>query len=42
MEDAGSGWGVMLDDVLAGVYANVFLNVALYILVLSGVNIDLF
>ncbi len=24
MEDTGSGWGVMLDDVLAGIYANVF------------------
>ena len=27
MEYAGSGWGVMLDDVLAGVYANVVLNI---------------
>lgn len=26
MESTGSGWGVMLDDALAGVYANVVLN----------------
>lgn len=32
MENAGSGWGVMLDDVLAGIYANLILNIGLYIL----------
>lgn len=42
MEGIGSGWGVMLDDVLAGVYANVLLNVALYILVMLGVELSLF
>ncbi len=29
LEKIGQGWGVMLDDVLAGVYANVVLQVAL-------------
>jgi phosphatidylglycerophosphatase A len=29
-ERLGGGWGVMLDDVLAGVYANIALRVILY------------
>lgn len=33
MERVGNGWGVMLDDLLAGVYANVSLNVILYTLI---------
>jgi len=32
LEKLGRGWGVMLDDVVAGVYANVLLQVALVIL----------
>ena len=32
MEYAGNGWGVMLDDVLAGVYANVVLNAIILVM----------
>lgn len=32
MEYAGTGWGVMLDDALAGVYANVVLNVLIIVI----------
>lgn len=32
MEYAGKGWGVMLDDALAGVYANVVLNIIIIII----------
>ncbi len=31
MEKIGGGWGVMLDDVLAGVYSNLLLQIALLI-----------
>ncbi|MDA7501701.1 phosphatidylglycerophosphatase A [Chitinophagales bacterium] len=31
MEDLGLGWGVMMDDVLAGVYANCSLRFLLYL-----------
>ena len=30
MENFGGGWGIMLDDVLAGVYANILLQAALF------------
>ncbi len=30
MEDLKGGWGVMMDDVLAGVYANVLVQVVIY------------
>lgn len=39
MEYAGSGWGVMLDDVLAGVYANVVLNVIVIGFNVYGVSV---
>lgn len=30
MEEIGGGWGVMLDDVLAGVYANLLLQIVVF------------
>lgn len=30
MEKFSGGWGIMLDDVLAGVYANILLQIALF------------
>ncbi len=32
MEQLPSGWGVMLDDVLAGIYANVILQVIVFLI----------
>ncbi|WP_460879502.1 phosphatidylglycerophosphatase A family protein [Pontibacter rugosus] len=34
MENFKGGWGVMLDDVLAGVYANIVLQILLYFKIL--------
>lgn len=34
MEKVGGGWGVMLDDVLAGIYTNVLLHFILYFKIL--------
>lgn len=31
MESLGQGWGVMMDDVLAGVYANIVLQLYIYL-----------
>lgn len=36
MENIKHGWGVMLDDVLAGIYANFVLQIYLYFSVFSG------
>ena len=30
MEEIGGGWGVMMDDVLAGVYANLLLQIVVF------------
>ena len=32
MESIKNGWGVMLDDVLAGIYSNIILQIALLII----------
>ena len=31
LEAIGNGWGVMLDDVLAGIYANIMLQIGLFL-----------
>jgi phosphatidylglycerophosphatase A len=31
MEHIGGGWGVMMDDVLAGLYANLLLEIVVWI-----------
>ena len=31
MENIGGGWGVMMDDVLAGIYANLLLEIVVWI-----------
>lgn len=31
MEDLAGGWGVMMDDVLAGVYANLLLQLVVFV-----------
>jgi phosphatidylglycerophosphatase A len=43
MENFKGGWGVMLDDVLAGVYANILLQVIVYfhLLPLGGDSLDI-
>lgn len=39
MEYFKAGWGVMMDDVLAGIYSNIILQVIVFILLSNGVRV---